>query len=186
MFISCLSSVKQRCLTLLVSFLNQRQKVVNKSCHFYSNMSINRNLCFKINEAKIQFFSKWGNFLTSMGHGHGMDLIFTILSSFCIIKHELWHMLLFFYYFFNFYFYFILLYNTVLVLPYIDMNPPWVYMSSHGKGHNFCCLKATQSTVFSYGSSKGLRHDLNHKVERKDKKGRSEGKLDYVKTGRDR
>ena len=32
--------------------------------------------------------------------------------------------------FFNFYFYFILLYNTVLVLPYIDMNPPWVYMSS--------------------------------------------------------
>ena len=32
--------------------------------------------------------------------------------------------------FFNFYFYFILLYNTVLVLPYIDMNPPQVYMSS--------------------------------------------------------
>ena len=30
----------------------------------------------------------------------------------------------------NFYFYFILLYNTVLVLPYIDMNPPQVYMSS--------------------------------------------------------
>ena len=130
MFISCLSSVKQRCSTLLVSFLNQRQKVVNKSCHFYSNMSINRILCFKINEAKIQLFSKWGNFLTSMGHGHGMDLIFTILSSFCIIKHELWHMLLFFYYFFNFYFYFILLYNTVFVLPYIDMNPPRVYMRS--------------------------------------------------------
>ena len=32
--------------------------------------------------------------------------------------------------FFNFYFYFILLYNSVLVLPYIDMNPPRVYMSS--------------------------------------------------------
>ena len=30
----------------------------------------------------------------------------------------------------NFYFYFILLYNTVLVLAYIDMNPPRVYMSS--------------------------------------------------------
>ena len=30
----------------------------------------------------------------------------------------------------NFYFYFILLYNTVLVLPYIDMNPPRVYMWS--------------------------------------------------------
>ena len=36
----------------------------------------------------------------------------------------------FFFFFFNFYFCFILLYNTVLVLPYIDMNPPWVYMSS--------------------------------------------------------
>ena len=33
-------------------------------------------------------------------------------------------------FFFNFYFYFILLYYTVLVLPYIDMNPPWVYMRS--------------------------------------------------------
>ena len=29
-----------------------------------------------------------------------------------------------------FYFYFILLYNTVLVLPYIDVNQPRVYMSS--------------------------------------------------------
>ena len=37
---------------------------------------------------------------------------------------------LFFSFFKNFYFYFILLYNTVLVLPYIDMNPPRVYMSS--------------------------------------------------------
>ena len=34
------------------------------------------------------------------------------------------------YIFLKFYFYFILLYNSVLVLPYIDMNPPWVYMSS--------------------------------------------------------
>ena len=34
--------------------------------------------------------------------------------------------------FFNFFFnsYFILIYNTVLVLPYIDMNQPRVYMSS--------------------------------------------------------
>ena len=37
---------------------------------------------------------------------------------------------IFFLFFFNFYFYFILLYNTILVLPYIDMNPPRVYMSS--------------------------------------------------------
>ena len=34
------------------------------------------------------------------------------------------------FYFFNFYFYFTLLYNTVSVLPYIEMNPPRVYMSS--------------------------------------------------------
>ena len=32
---------------------------------------------------------------------------------------------------FTFFFLFILLYNTVLVLPYIDMNPPRVYTSSH-------------------------------------------------------
>ena len=43
---------------------------------------------------------------------------------------------------FNFYFYIILLYNTVLVLPYIDMNPPQVCMrsqhepSSHLPPHN--------------------------------------------------
>ena len=36
----------------------------------------------------------------------------------------------FYLFFFNFYFYFILLYSTALVLPYIDMNPPRVYMSS--------------------------------------------------------
>ena len=33
-------------------------------------------------------------------------------------------------FFFNFYFCFILLYNTVLVLPYIDMNQPQEYMNS--------------------------------------------------------
>ena len=31
---------------------------------------------------------------------------------------------------FSFIYWFILIYNTVLVLPYIDMNPPQVYMSS--------------------------------------------------------
>ena len=36
----------------------------------------------------------------------------------------------FFFLLLNFYFYFILLYNTVLVLPYIDMDPPRVYMRS--------------------------------------------------------
>ena len=39
----------------------------------------------------------------------------------------------YFYYFFNFYFYFILLYHTVLVLPYIDMSLPCVYMSSQSR-----------------------------------------------------
>ena len=34
------------------------------------------------------------------------------------------------FFFLIFHFYFIVLYNTVLVLPYIDMNPPWVYMRS--------------------------------------------------------
>ena len=33
-------------------------------------------------------------------------------------------------FYFYFYFYFILFYNTVLVLPYVDMNPPQVYVSS--------------------------------------------------------
>ena len=32
--------------------------------------------------------------------------------------------------FFNFYFYCILFYRTILVLPYFDMNPPWVYKYS--------------------------------------------------------
>ena len=35
---------------------------------------------------------------------------------------------MYFIFFLNFYFYFILLYNTVLVLPYIDMNPPQVFI----------------------------------------------------------
>ena len=35
-------------------------------------------------------------------------------------------------FFFNFCFYFILLYNTVLVLPYVDMNQPRVYFGCTG------------------------------------------------------
>ena len=38
--------------------------------------------------------------------------------------------IVFIYFCLNIYFYFILLYNTELVLPYIDMNPPRVYVSS--------------------------------------------------------
>ena len=52
------------------------------------------------------------------------------LLYFCIFGYEYQfnHCILF--NFFNFYFYFILLYSTVLVLPYTDMNQLWVYMSS--------------------------------------------------------
>ena len=40
-----------------------------------------------------------------------------------------------------FFFYFILRYNTVLVLPYIDMNPPRVYMRSQTASYSFLlCL----------------------------------------------
>ena len=46
-----------------------------------------------------------------------------------IKQHKSCHSSVFFFLFFMFYFIF-LLYNTVLVLPYIDMNPPQVYMSS--------------------------------------------------------
>ena len=51
--------------------------------------------------------------------GKVMSLLFNTLSRLVIT-----------FLFFNFYFYFILLYNTVLGLPYIDINPPRVYMSS--------------------------------------------------------
>ena len=37
---------------------------------------------------------------------------------------------MFCYIYFNLFYLFILLYNIVLVLPYIDLNPPWVYMCS--------------------------------------------------------
>ena len=48
------------------------------------------------------------------------------LVSFCFnLKDSLKH-----FFFLNLNLNFILLYNTVLVLPYIDMNPPQVYMSS--------------------------------------------------------
>ena len=39
-------------------------------------------------------------------------------------------MLVFWVFLFVCLFYFILLYKTILILPYIDMNPPWVYTSS--------------------------------------------------------
>ena len=47
--------------------------------------------------------------------------------SFCIAK--------FYFILFYFYFYFILLYNTEMVLPYIDMNQSRVYMSSQSWTH---------------------------------------------------
>ena len=50
----------------------------------------------------------------------------SVIYTSCICK----YFIIIFFNFFSFYFYFILLYNTVLVLPYIDMNPPRVYMRS--------------------------------------------------------
>ena len=59
---------------------------------------------------------------------------FAVLYSFCCtvkwISYLYISTLFYFIYFFNFYIYFILLYNSVLLLPYIDMNQPRVYMSS--------------------------------------------------------
>ena len=57
--------------------------------------------------------------VANLYHGLQVSYLTPILLTF-------WHWL----FFFNFYFYFILLYNTVLVLLYIDMNPPRVYMRS--------------------------------------------------------
>ena len=55
---------------------------------------------------------------------------------------------LFSFFFLNFHFYFILLYNTVLVLPYIDMNLPQVYMCSQ-----YWTLLPPPSTYHPSGSS---------------------------------
>ena len=55
-------------------------------------------------------------FLASGGSSIGVSASASVLFYFII--------------FFKFNFHFILLYNTVLVLPYIDTNPPRVYMSS--------------------------------------------------------
>ena len=70
--------------------------------------------------------------------------VYYFLGEICSFKHTIYFLRLhprkfpclillytnWFFFFFNFYFYFILLYNTVLVLPYVDMNPTRVYMSS--------------------------------------------------------
>ena len=80
----------------------------------------------------------------------------------------------FYSFFFNFYFYFILLYNTVLVFPYIDMNPPRVYMRSqtwtplpppspqHPSGSSLCT--STKHAVSCVGHRWVIRflHDSIH------------------------
>ena len=45
-------------------------------------------------------------------------------------KQQMWPVTSLRTFFFNFYFYFILLYNTVLVLPYIDINQPRIELGS--------------------------------------------------------
>ena len=49
--------------------------------------------------------------------------------------------LLYLFIFLNFYFYFILLYNTVLVLPYVDMNPPQFYFKHVLKDKELCYIR---------------------------------------------
>ena len=61
---------------------------------------------------------------------HQKIIILKLFNRYCFIFSPLFSFFYYFFFFFNFYFYFILLYITILVLPYIDMNPPWVYMSS--------------------------------------------------------
>ena len=62
--------------------------------------------------------SEWTGWISLQSNG-----LSRVFPNTTVQKHQ-------FFFFFNFYFYFILLYNTVLVLPYIDMNPPRVYMHS--------------------------------------------------------
>ena len=53
-----------------------------------------------------------------------------------------------FYFFLNFYFYFILLYNTVLVSTYIDMNPGWISLQSMGLARVFSNIKVQKRQFF--------------------------------------
>ena len=74
----------------------------------------------------------------------------------------------------NFYFYFILLYNTVLVLPYIDINPPRVYMSSqswtpfpsaspyHLSGSSQCTSPKHPVSCIEPGLAIRFVHDIIH------------------------
>ena len=65
---------------------------------------------------------RWRSFIQSAKTRPGSD---------CDSDHELLFLFFFFWMLLIIYFFsFILIYNTVLVLPYIDMNPPWVYMRS--------------------------------------------------------
>ena len=60
--------------------------------------------------------------------------------------------LFFFFNFLIFYFYFILLYNTVLVLLYIDMNPPRVYMRSQMDWLDLLAVQGTFRSLLKHHS----------------------------------
>ena len=50
-----------------------------------------------------------------------------------------WHLIVVLFFFFQFYLF--LLYNIVLVLPYVDMNPPWVFLNEWmQKNANKTCI----------------------------------------------
>ena len=75
-------------------------------------------------------------------------------------------------YFFNFYFYFVLLYNAVLVLPYIDVNQPRVYMSSqsctplpspyHLSGSSLCTSPKHPVSCIEHRLALRFLHDSIH------------------------
>ena len=63
------------------------------------------------------------------------SVIFEIAPKYCILDSSIdyvYSMSSFFFFFFPsvIYLFIFLLYNILLVLPYIDTNPPWVYMCS--------------------------------------------------------
>ena len=80
------------------------------------------------------------------------------------------------FYFFNFYFYFILLYNTLLVLAYVDMNLPQVYMSSqtwtplppptphHPSGSSLCTSPKHPASCIEHRLAIRFLHDSIHVV----------------------
>ena len=114
----------------IVQGLQSGTQMSNK--HYYCSMS-DSNCgflnCIQVSQGAgkvVWYFHHFNNF--------PQFVVIHIVKGFRVVNEEgvdvFLEFFFFFFFSFNFYFYFILLYNTVLVLPYIDMNPPRVNMSS--------------------------------------------------------